>query len=243
MPYKHIAAHLQKTELACRLHYHQLSFGTKRRRRSPSTPYTKSTHQQPAIYGLSEGPHRGLPHTSPPTSPENMLPENRMSTSTTNPVSILPKPVPAPHGGTPPGPSLHLVTQDIERLEERSHVDKSRLDKIYDAHRSYFWSIIARDYGNDVSPEVLEEVWCQTIRFPLSDYLPTPPARSPQSETTETTSLGPWLGESSTGNGSRPNNVRNASTTPSVPTRSSFAISSLLTEDKEVRSPGYSTYR
>lgn len=27
MPYKHIAAHLKKTELACRLHYHQLSHG------------------------------------------------------------------------------------------------------------------------------------------------------------------------------------------------------------------------
>jgi hypothetical protein len=31
MPYKYIAAHLKKTELACRLHYHQLSHGSNRR--------------------------------------------------------------------------------------------------------------------------------------------------------------------------------------------------------------------
>ncbi|KAG6016789.1 hypothetical protein E4U41_004354 [Claviceps citrina] len=36
MPYKHIAAHLNKTELACRLHYHQLSHGSTRRKRSGS---------------------------------------------------------------------------------------------------------------------------------------------------------------------------------------------------------------
>ncbi|PFH57004.1 hypothetical protein XA68_15657 [Ophiocordyceps unilateralis] len=36
MPYKHIAAHLNKTELACRLHYHQLSHGSTRRKRTTS---------------------------------------------------------------------------------------------------------------------------------------------------------------------------------------------------------------
>ncbi|KAI5457596.1 hypothetical protein BGZ63DRAFT_416741 [Mariannaea sp. PMI_226] len=36
MPYKYIAAHLKKTELACRLHYHQLSHGSNRRKRAAS---------------------------------------------------------------------------------------------------------------------------------------------------------------------------------------------------------------
>jgi hypothetical protein len=36
MPYKHIAAYLKKTELACRLHYHQLSHGSNRRKRTAS---------------------------------------------------------------------------------------------------------------------------------------------------------------------------------------------------------------
>ncbi|KAG5971473.1 hypothetical protein E4U58_007516 [Claviceps cyperi] len=35
-PYKHIAAQLNKTELACRLHYHQLSRGNARRKRAGS---------------------------------------------------------------------------------------------------------------------------------------------------------------------------------------------------------------
>ncbi|ROV90009.1 hypothetical protein VSDG_08407 [Cytospora chrysosperma] len=42
MPYKHIAAHLKKTELACRLHYHQLSQGSNRRRRTTSISSTSS---------------------------------------------------------------------------------------------------------------------------------------------------------------------------------------------------------
>lgn len=36
MPYKHIAAQLNKTELACRLHYHQISHGSNRRKRNLS---------------------------------------------------------------------------------------------------------------------------------------------------------------------------------------------------------------
>lgn len=44
MPYKHIAAHLKKTELACRLHYHQLSHGSNRRRRTASVSSSSSNH-------------------------------------------------------------------------------------------------------------------------------------------------------------------------------------------------------
>src|SRR4051794_15949777 len=43
MPYKHIAAHLKKTELACRLHYHQLSHGSHRRKRTSSVCSNAST--------------------------------------------------------------------------------------------------------------------------------------------------------------------------------------------------------
>ncbi|KAI0006383.1 hypothetical protein F4779DRAFT_25018 [Xylariaceae sp. FL0662B] len=44
MPYKHIAAHLKKTELACRLHYHQLSHGSNRRKRTTSVSSGSSGH-------------------------------------------------------------------------------------------------------------------------------------------------------------------------------------------------------
>ena len=240
MPYKHIAAHLQKTELACRLHYHQLSFGNKRRRRTLSVSSTKSAVQSEAIHELKETPPRNLPVLSPPDSPEDAYTESARSTSVYNPVSILPKPVMGSQRVTQQSLSLHLITQDIERFEERSRIDKARLDRIYEAHRCHFWSMVARDYGDNISPAVLEDVWRRTGQAPISNFPPTPPNRSPQSDKGTSGMLGSAFGspEQSTTSTFRPINAsRSAHSTSSVPTRSSFAISSLLTEDKEVRSP------
>ncbi|KAJ2972415.1 hypothetical protein NQ176_g7172 [Zarea fungicola] len=55
MPYKHIAAHLNKTELACRLHYHQLSHGSSRRKRTAST--SSGSDQSPVMTALTPSPH------------------------------------------------------------------------------------------------------------------------------------------------------------------------------------------
>lgn len=49
MPYKHIAAHLKKTELACRLHYHQLSHGSNRRKRTTSMSSGSSAGHSPIM--------------------------------------------------------------------------------------------------------------------------------------------------------------------------------------------------
>lgn len=49
MPYKHIAAHLRKTELACRLHYHQLSHGSGRRKRTASCSSGGSSEHSPVM--------------------------------------------------------------------------------------------------------------------------------------------------------------------------------------------------
>lgn len=68
MPYKHIAAHLNKTELACRLHYHQLSHGSSRRKRTTSC---SSGESEPPSYqpGLSASPtpHVGKARSLSPT--------------------------------------------------------------------------------------------------------------------------------------------------------------------------------
>ncbi|KAK4131550.1 hypothetical protein BT67DRAFT_152422 [Trichocladium antarcticum] len=53
MPYKHIAAHLKKTELACRLHYHQLNHGSNRRKRTTSISSGSSTSGQSPIQQTS----------------------------------------------------------------------------------------------------------------------------------------------------------------------------------------------
>ncbi|KYK56601.1 hypothetical protein DCS_03602 [Drechmeria coniospora] len=55
MPYKHIAAHLNKTELACRLHYHQLSHGNSRRKRANSFS-SRSSSPTPGIASLAASP-------------------------------------------------------------------------------------------------------------------------------------------------------------------------------------------
>ncbi|KAI0148376.1 hypothetical protein GGR57DRAFT_239131 [Xylariaceae sp. FL1272] len=56
MPYKHIAAHLKKTELACRLHYHQLSHGSNRRKRTASVSSGSSTEQSPVLPAIVPSP-------------------------------------------------------------------------------------------------------------------------------------------------------------------------------------------
>lgn len=72
MPYKHIAAHLKKTELACRLHYHQLSHGSNRRKRTTSMSSSgSSTGHSPIMHASIPSPiHEHTPSrsVSPPGS-------------------------------------------------------------------------------------------------------------------------------------------------------------------------------
>lgn len=73
MPYKHIAAHLKKTELACRLHYHQLSHGSNRRKRTTSISSGSSTGgHSPTMLASIPSPiheHDGLSTSSRSSSP------------------------------------------------------------------------------------------------------------------------------------------------------------------------------
>src|SRR3954452_8965584 len=74
MPYKHIAAHLQKTELACRLHYHQMTFGNNRRRRANSASCVRNSvglvpNSDPSNK-LGGRDVRMLPGSSPPSTPK-----------------------------------------------------------------------------------------------------------------------------------------------------------------------------
>lgn len=69
MPYKHIAAHLKKTELACRLHYHQLSHGSNRRKRTTSVSSGSSTGgHSPTMPATMPSPIHESRSVSPPGS-------------------------------------------------------------------------------------------------------------------------------------------------------------------------------
>ncbi|KAI0399160.1 hypothetical protein F4802DRAFT_611091 [Xylaria palmicola] len=61
MPYKHIAAHLKKTELACRLHYHQLSHGSNRRKRTTSVSSGSSSGQSPVLPAINASSNQESP--------------------------------------------------------------------------------------------------------------------------------------------------------------------------------------
>ncbi|KAM4062660.1 hypothetical protein HRG_007488 [Hirsutella rhossiliensis] len=236
MPYKHIAAHLNKTELACRLHYHQLSHGSTRRKRATSCssgssdpasshaglapsprPMSKSRSLSPAM-GMGGG---YMP--TPPTS-DMQLPSIMTSDRPARLPAILPKPEPmgypplrsespqrypmtmeptheglAPpvslsRSSTPfqsPGPPLRLDCGTGSRYSSPSapvhgprHVDLPRLQAIYEAHRSIFWTAVADEYGANVPPMALEQAWKTGSCCPQrgGSNHPMTPGGSPENE-------------------------------------------------------------
>ena len=254
MPYKHIATTLKKTELACRLHYHQLSFGNKRRRRTSSMTSFPSLEESPVTpsEGSRPGLQRRLPSFSSIGSPEGLSesaaepfkhPQNPSQIPSQSHIPILPKPFPHSRSAAPPSTrGLRLITEDIEQYEKKPVIDMSKLDKIYDAHRLHFWSMIARTYGCNLSPAALEEAWCRAHSIDSSNLPPTPTA-SPESSRPASSVLGaPFSAVAEYSKGftsiNRPYPTpKSAVSAPTAIDRGAFSISALLTEDKEVRSP------
>ncbi|CAD6446180.1 bc88ff84-1466-49cb-9c07-9dc2fdb3d7b7 [Sclerotinia trifoliorum] len=193
MPYKHIASHLKKTELACRLHYHQLSHGSNRRKRTNSMNSSDSSASESSVLPLrlpspiNETKH--LPATPPtynysPQSPHHVqLPSasSLLSRSASNspsrtfghPIAILPKPCPSRCAITDSAANQTLRLDCIMTSTPVTvaSVDKERLRRVYEAHRNSFWNVIASEYGGGVSPLLLEETWKQDV---ASKEPPTP---------------------------------------------------------------------
>lgn len=242
MPYKHIAAQLKKTELACRLHYHQLSFGSKSRRTTSTA--SVASFQRSSTFSPNqtrhETPQRPLPSFSPPASPEELDCRSNETPHSTRDYTkpILPKPIPSPQRAAQETRQLRLVTDNVDHFRERQYVDIARLDRIYDAHRLHFWSTVARNYGCNLSPATLEDAWRQAHAISSSNFPPTPRG-SPQSSQAPPSILNtPFSAVGDSGKGFTAINAGGDSTPKSASARpNSFAISSLLTENKEVRSP------
>lgn len=241
MPYKHIAAHLKKTELACRLHYHQLSFGNKRHRRaassSPLASAGRSSTSPPAK--TVDMQQRQLPPLRASPDPELRCQySDRFSTPPQSNVPILPRPILSPYRAGQQIKGLRLITEDIEQFEDRTVIDMPRLSRIYKTHHVHFWSMIARSYGSNVSPSKLEDAWRREYASSRSGFPPTP-CGSPDSFKAPSSILNHVSSSvSDYTKGFTPiNTPQSTMSTPIAVERSSFAISSLLTEDKEVRSP------
>ncbi|TDZ36136.1 hypothetical protein C8034_v002259 [Colletotrichum sidae] len=100
MPYKHIAAHLKKTELACRLHYHQLSHGSNRRKqRTTSVSSGSSANHSPVMQTTMPSPVRE-------STPRSVSPPG--SSGSFAPVSPAPMQLPSimGHGASPRLPAI-----------------------------------------------------------------------------------------------------------------------------------------
>lgn len=202
MPYKHIASYLKKTELACRLHYHQLSHGSNRRKRTSSitssspeasahaelptnapSPIYEVPSMQPATppsyhFSPQSPPHVPLPSASTllPRSASNSPPR-----TLSHPVAILPKPSsPRRSGSESAGSSpLRLDCDVAPSSMNLSNIDMERLRRVYDLHRASFWSQIAQEYGSCASPFILEEAWKRGI----ANNAPPTPCVSPDTST------------------------------------------------------------
>ena len=140
MPYKHIAAHLKKTELACRLHYHQLSHGSHRRKRTGSTSTASSNssasskhtihqYQLPMPHDDRTGfqtPMHGSPNTYHQTSPEQYRGVHQSPNRGVQHKVLLPKPRTITPDESPNG--LHGLRIDTSPSGmQQSSVDADRL--------------------------------------------------------------------------------------------------------------------
>ena len=187
MPYKHIAAHLKKTELACRLHYHQLSHGSHRRKRTSSVSSTASSISSSAghspAYSMAVDHDMDYSQSSRHGSPMSYTgsPHIRASSIAASPGRgahnqhkiLLPKPRPLTPRESPE--PLNALRINTEVAHQPSVVDTERLRAIYEARRQQFWATVAADYGADVSPAQLEEIWrsgSRAVRPPTPDASP-----------------------------------------------------------------------
>lgn len=242
MPYKHIATQLKKTELACRLHYHQLSFGSKSRRQPSMSPYERQS-APPLEKMRRKTPtlQRQLPSFSPPSSPPEDI-DHSTSEAARTPQShktLLPKPISSLYRRR--SQPLRLVTELDYLDENKQFVDMARLDRIYEEHRLNFWSTIAHSYGCNLSPATLEEAWCRAHAMSGSRFPPTPRG-SPQVSALPSSilsSAAPYSAVSAFTDPSRSftpiNTTEGPTPKPTVIRNNSLSVSSLLTEDKEVR--------
>ncbi|KAL7947022.1 hypothetical protein V8C42DRAFT_299615 [Trichoderma barbatum] len=211
VPYKQIAVHLNKTELACRLHYHQITTGRRKESISESSP--EMTAQRPS----SVAPPVLPPASQLPTEHVSMHRRAESYSSTSSGGSVqLPSivdnwafptlPIILPKPAAMPDLSSHSVPryrEDLVYLEPHAQanqhhdmhggfslpstatqpparVDVSRLHAIYNTHRATFWDAVARDYGLNASPDMLETAWKLNQRS--QSVMPPTPATSPKAE-------------------------------------------------------------
>ncbi|EED16600.1 conserved hypothetical protein [Talaromyces stipitatus ATCC 10500] len=255
MPYKHIAAHLKKTELACRLHYHQMSYGNNGRRRSASVSSIGSFNSVSPGGELSDNTR--LPRLSPVLSPRSSPEPNSQRVSSDDaspqshrgPIPILPKP---DRDNTPTTFEISMARSyetnvvGYRKEDQQSYIDMSHLHAVYEAYSASFWSKIATEYSRaapEISPKLAEKAFMGNFSHTIAcaHLPPTPnvsPAASPEPQQRDyaSNSLPPMSRGFRAVNEPQPERaagVQPESTHRSLADRCS--VSALLTVEREVR--------
>lgn len=129
----------------------------------PASPSTYTYSPQTPVHVQLPGASTLLPRST----------SNSPSRTLSHPVAILPKPSPPRRtlSDSAANPPLRLDCGVVSNPMNVSSIDKERLRHIYEAHCGSFWGVIAAEYGDGVSPFLLEEAWKRGI---ATNAPPTP---------------------------------------------------------------------
>jgi hypothetical protein len=193
-PYRQIAIHLHKTELACRLHYHQMTFGAHRRQSSVTSNWACSERSHsPRSVGdgsLSGQATPAVTFSSSP-SPSSHFSSSPASTSTksyTSPASSVdtewssPRPYQQPQAGKETyNKGIGLTWQHAAppmlapSNTLSSSPDLGRLLYDYADNNRAFWSNVANQFSQ--SPAELEAAFHAALGGQSSSMSPKPDQR------------------------------------------------------------------
>lgn len=176
--YKKIATHLDKTELACRLHYHQLSHGGNRRKRTNSLSSNSSDKSATSPAQTPIDPSRARSSTPSHLSHISSTGAIR-KLSTSTPSKIKGKPLlPKPADGSAPGRKQSPAKSKQLRVNcDTGSIDREKLQRVIEAQHKQFWGNVAAQYGGQYTAEYLEQYWHNGLKSG-----PPTPAISPQSK-------------------------------------------------------------
>lgn len=203
MPYKDIAARLNKTDLACRLHYHQMVVARKSSIPEESgvpTPPPEQYNQAMQYHHRSES----LPPINTTLSPQILLPapiirepsRNGSGAATLDPNHRRSISHPQTPGKRQPSPSPPLsgiakhspAPPPGRRPPPSNLVDLGRIQELYRDFAPTFWSNIAAAYSHDktLSPNDIETAFFQGHGLGLTQVEPISPNSSAETSPAST---------------------------------------------------------
>ena len=201
--YKKIANHLDKTELACRLHYHQLSHGGNRRKRNTSVSSNSSNTAASNTAGsngastaaASPATSKNFVAATSGFSPVNANGAIQKSGAAATPLRTKGKPL------LPKPADTSIASSSPRRLQSAGKgkglrvncnpdsIDKERLKRIIKENEGRFWETVAAQYGDSIDPELLRTFWHKGAISPPtpSSQVTSPAAQSEDGNQTVST--------------------------------------------------------